>query len=476
MKSTDETTTPSSSDPAARGEIDGLLKRWPEVAAPSGGYDGLAERVGKAVEEGRAVDEGLDVFARPVLPGVIGEPTGGGDVDGPKLETLAALARESALPPKRESRVPEKAEAKDPRSGVINLKAMIEQAATQEAEASKLSAALAKDGAPSIGAGAAGATATPAPLATTQPSTPVAFAAKPAEKKSGSSMLAIAAIVLIAGAGAYVMLNKQAAPTAEPDEPAVADQAAEEVVATRAQNEEQSDRTVAEAAPAAPSPAPVATPTEDTSATTTAEPGREPGATPARAARGGGGTAARPQATGGTAAEGPAQAPDAPAAAPAPAPAAAAPPAEPEAPPAPTKRNTQDLDALISGSLGPGGAADPAAPAAAAQRAAAPEGALPQPNRQQIQRGMGRVAGAVRACANGQTGMVMLRITFTSDGAVSSASVASGPFAGTPAAGCMENAARAARVPAFTNPNVTVSYPIMVQPPDPAAAAAPPAP
>jgi hypothetical protein len=69
--------------------------------------------------------------------------------------------------------------------------------------------------------------------------------------------------------------------------------------------------------------------------------------------------------------------------------------------------------------------------------------------------------------------MAMMRVTFVSDGSVSNVAMAGGPFAGTPAAACMENAVRSARVPAFTNPNVTISYPFVIQPPDPAAAPAP---
>lgn len=68
------------------------------------------------------------------------------------------------------------------------------------------------------------------------------------------------------------------------------------------------------------------------------------------------------------------------------------------------------------------------------------------------------VQPAVRACANGQTGLANVQIIFASSGRVTTANVAP-PFAGTPAGSCIARAVRAATVPAFTRATFQVNYP-----------------
>ncbi|MBI2895425.1 MAG: hypothetical protein HYY06_17855 [Deltaproteobacteria bacterium] len=456
-----ESTGSGSAEPAAPGDLDRLLARWPEVADPAGGFDALAERIGaRLLEGGAAIDDSVDAFERPVLDGGPGDepaPKSNGTApDGPRVDTLAALARDSAAP-KREAKKPSDGEDKSSSSGVINFKALIEQGAAEDAEGAR---ALAEAARP----------AEPIDLSRTSPSTPVAIAAtapsaaRPGERKSNTATWALVAVIGIACVVAYTTFGARgSAPGPGGRNLASEDErggsGTEEEAAAPASGARDREANEAEPAggPAAPA-APAADPADDV------------GAAGSPAAEHASGSSKRPVA-GRQEARGP-DAPEAPA--PAPPAAAAGPQASgAEQAPAPaqnTKRSTADLDELISGSLGGSGGPAPGQPAEATRSNAPPEGALPQPNRQQIQRGMGRVAGAVRACAGGQSGMAMMRVTFVSDGSVSSATMAGGPFAGTPAAACMENAVRSARVPAFTNPNVTISYPFVIQPPDPAAA------
>jgi predicted Zn finger-like uncharacterized protein len=135
--------------------------------------------------------------------------------------------------------------------------------------------------------------------------------------------------------------------------------------------------------------------------------------------------------------------------------------------PAPTKRpdsRTADLDELIGGALGehhatkaPAGGADtaPAAPHASNLPA--------QPSRGDVASAMAAVNGAVRGCAGGQTGTASIRIVFASSGRVTTSGVTSPPFAGTPAGSCMARAVKAARVPPFANPSLTVTFPFVVR-------------
>ncbi len=135
-----------------------------------------------------------------------------------------------------------------------------------------------------------------------------------------------------------------------------------------------------------------------------------------------------------------------------------------ELPAAPTKRpdsRTADLDSLIGSALG-GATKAPAQNQAVAPAAA--RGNLPsQPARGDVSSAMGAVTPAVRACAGGQTGTAAIRIVFAGSGRVTTATVTSPPFAGTPAGSCMARAVRGARVPPFSNSNLTVTFPFVVR-------------
>lgn len=69
---------------------------------------------------------------------------------------------------------------------------------------------------------------------------------------------------------------------------------------------------------------------------------------------------------------------------------------------------------------------------------------------------LGAAASAAKGCL-GVSSTGSIRVVFAPSGKVSSAVVQSGPFAGTPQGGCIADAFRAARVPAFDGADVSVS-------------------
>jgi predicted Zn finger-like uncharacterized protein len=115
-----------------------------------------------------------------------------------------------------------------------------------------------------------------------------------------------------------------------------------------------------------------------------------------------------------------------------------------------------DIACLLQcGTARPSGGSNPSGPAApAASAGAGPEA----PSRNDVMTAMRGVQPAVRACAEGQTGLATVTITFASTGRVTTANVAP-PFAGTPAGSCIARAVRAATVPPFTRPTFQVNYP-----------------
>ncbi|MEZ4406310.1 MAG: hypothetical protein R3A52_07535 [Polyangiales bacterium] len=158
---------------------------------------------------------------------------------------------------------------------------------------------------------------------------------------------------------------------------------------------------------------------------------------------------------------------EAPRAAPATTQAAPAAPAAPSRPAASTgaagggEGRPQSIDELM-GRVAPG--ARPAAPAAAAP-AAQPD--LPERlNRSAITGTLAPLNGAVRACAQGQTGTAPVNITIGNDGNVRNAAL-SGQFAGTPVGECITGVVRRAHFPQFRNPTQTVMYPFVILPPGP---------
>jgi hypothetical protein len=68
-------------------------------------------------------------------------------------------------------------------------------------------------------------------------------------------------------------------------------------------------------------------------------------------------------------------------------------------------------------------------------------------------------AGAAQGCKppGGPTGSGKVRVTFAPNGSATSAALESGPFEGTPIAGCLLGVFRATRVPVFEGAPVSVS-------------------
>lgn len=110
---------------------------------------------------------------------------------------------------------------------------------------------------------------------------------------------------------------------------------------------------------------------------------------------------------------------------------------------------------------GSGGGSSGASGSGAAATAAPTE--IPdRPSRSQVTASMAPLSSAIRACAQGQTGMATVAMTVASDGTVQSASV-SGPF-NAAATGCMTGVVRRAHFPAFRRPTVPLLYPFSIQP------------
>lgn len=108
---------------------------------------------------------------------------------------------------------------------------------------------------------------------------------------------------------------------------------------------------------------------------------------------------------------------------------------------------------------------DPAPAGAAAQPPEA-EGVTPaatplplHPSRADVLAAMEGVRDEVRGCAGRPIGPVSVHVAFESSGHVSSASVMSPSFAGTPVGACMAHAVEAARVPPFTDDEITITFP-----------------
>lgn len=86
-----------------------------------------------------------------------------------------------------------------------------------------------------------------------------------------------------------------------------------------------------------------------------------------------------------------------------------------------------------------------------------------QPSRADVRSALAAVQGPVRACAGGRSGTADIRFVFAPSGHVTTATVTSQPFAGTPAGSCMARAARAARVPPFSSGSLAVNFPFVVR-------------
>lgn len=91
--------------------------------------------------------------------------------------------------------------------------------------------------------------------------------------------------------------------------------------------------------------------------------------------------------------------------------------------------------------------------------AAEDDGARPQTlSRAQVKAGMGPVAGKVKRCAKGKSGLVVMDVAIGRNGRVARA-YATGALAGTETGKCAAKAVRRARFPQFSGPTITVKYP-----------------
>lgn len=490
----------------ARGvySLDRALRQWPDRRRGEGSWDRLAERIRKRVEEKPAkgrkgasvTTHDADLTAIPVFEDDTAPPmeqqtampeTNEHDAD---LEGLAALTRTSQVPGAMPSTPPRSLGPSlvdapdDTSSGLVDMKTLA--AATREAAASVPPPIAIPAAAPAESAKARDKVELSKLVEKTDDviakpkATPVAAPVVVAEpqRKGGNTWLGALGGMAVATA-AFLLYTRSQAPTpsmesavraVDQNAPAAAPAAPSEGTPPAAETPapQPAAPPVAAAAPEpAPAPTPVAAPVAAPAPQPVAAPPppaaeREPErAARTRAARE---ESARPAAPRAEPAPAPAQAaPPAPPAAQRPAATAAAAPARPAAAPAgntagPGARPAS-VDDLINRVAGSGPAA-PAAPAAAAPTAEVPE----RLTRPQITSVLTPLNGAVRACAQGQTGTAPVAIVIGSDGVVRSASV-SGQFAGGEIGSCIEGVVRRAHFPQFRAPTANVTWPFVILPP-----------
>ena len=381
----------------------------------------------------------------------------------PDLENLSALTRTSlapgAVPSMRPQSIPSIADASDDTSsGIVDIKQLsaiarvaaasmpppppaaepVVEASKAEAEKPNLAAK------PNLKKDDVMVTAKPAAV----------VAPEPPRRAGGGPMWAIGGMAVMAGAFLLYNANRDGAPTspaavestapsgAEPEAVPQAVPSAPAVIA--APNAEPPPVPVAAAPEAAPAAAP---------AVVVEPPAAEPAAeSPAHSARRASvGHVAAPTSPVAAAPTPPPEARPAPVVAPAPAPAAARPAAPP---PAGRAASVDDLLNRAAPSAGPAAAAPAAASADLPERL----------GRAQITGVLSPLTGAVRSCAQGQTGTAPVAIVIGNDGAVRTASV-SGQFAGTPVGECIAGVVRRAHFPAFRAPVQNMMFPYVITPP-----------
>ncbi len=87
-----------------------------------------------------------------------------------------------------------------------------------------------------------------------------------------------------------------------------------------------------------------------------------------------------------------------------------------------------------------------------------------KPTKQDVMSALNGVKPKVQACGKGATGVATVSINIAgSTGKVASAKVVSGPFKGTPNAGCIENAVKKAKFSKFKQAKFSVSYPFVIK-------------
>ncbi len=116
-----------------------------------------------------------------------------------------------------------------------------------------------------------------------------------------------------------------------------------------------------------------------------------------------------------------------------------------------------DIDSLLAQAAG-GGAAKPKPSTSSA------DDNLPEtPTADSVLKALKAVQGDVRACGNGQHGIAKTAVAVNgSTGRVTSAKVVSGPFVGTPVAGCVERAVRKASFPRFKRTSFSLDFPFTI--------------
>lgn len=489
-------------DPVAREyaaslrRVDRALRSWPVGARPESEWEASAARVLAAIEAdakdpgaARVLAGEIDPLAPPAFDDdaspmetrpAMSEP----NEHDPDLENLAALTRTSlapgAVPSVRPHAAPSISDAADDTSsGIVDIKQL--SAMARDAAASAPPPAAAK--APAAEAKPAEVESTkpakseakPASkkddvMVTAKPAVPV-VAAEPPRRAGGGPLWAIGGMAVMAGAFLLYNSSRDSAPTS----PSAVESTSPSN--TSPESVPQAVPSPAPVAPAEPAPAPaaeaapVAAPAPPPPAVVAPAPEPAPEAQARRHAR----TEASEGAAATRAAAAPAPArttaPTAPAAAPAPAARPAAPatttaaaPAAPRggaaaaAAPAPAPGRATSVDDLLN-------RAAPTATPAAAAAPAAPSADLPERlGRAQITGVLGPLNGAVRSCAQGQTGTAPVSIVIGNDGAVRTATV-SGQFAGTPVGDCIAGVVRRAHFPAFRAPTQNLMFPYVITPP-----------
>jgi len=126
-----------------------------------------------------------------------------------------------------------------------------------------------------------------------------------------------------------------------------------------------------------------------------------------------------------------------------------------------------DLMALLAGATKGGKKPGKKEPDETPTKAPTPKPAsdLPEkPTKQDVMKALNGVKPKVQSCGKGQTGVATVSINIAgSTGNVASAKVVSGPFKGTPNAGCIENAVKKAKFPKFKQSKFSVSYPFVIK-------------
>jgi len=492
-------------DPVAREyaaslrRVDRALRSWPVGARPESEWEASAARVLAAIEAdakdpgaARVLAGEIDPLAPPAFDDdaspmetrpAMSEP----NEHDPDLENLAALTRTSlapgAVPSVRPHSAPSISDAADDTSsGIVDIKQLSAMARDAAASApppaaAKASAAEAKP-AEAEAPKPAKTEAKPASkkddvMVTAKPAVPV-VAAEPPRRAGGGPLWAIGGMAVMAGAFLLYNSSRDSAPTSPSavestspasDSPASLPQAVPSPAPVA--QAEPAPTPAAEAAPVAavapPPPAVVAPapePAPEAQARRHARTEPSEGAAATRVA-----AAPAPARTTAPAAPAAAPAPAArPAAAPAPTTTAAAPAAAPRggaaaaATPAPAAGRATSVDDLLN-------RAAPTATPAAAAAPAAPSADLPERlGRAQITGVLGPLNGAVRSCAQGQTGTAPVSIVIGNDGAVRTATV-SGQFAGTPVGDCIAGVVRRAHFPAFRAATQNLMFPYVITPP-----------